>query len=209
MTRRVLAFGDSNTFGTPPMRSRTDGGRFGPEVRWPRVMAARLGCEVVEEGLPGRTAGALADPVMGPATNGLLGLDMALRSHGTLDDIVILLGTNDLKAHFGLDAKGIAANIAGLLALVRSAEMTERHGGARITLLCPPPVREVGPIRAEFWGAEARGAGLAAAYAALAEGVGCGFFDAGSVIAVSGVDGVHFEAEAQVTLGRAVAAALS
>ena len=35
-----------------------------------------------------------------------------------------------------------------------------------------------------------------------------GFFDAGRVIAVSPVDGIHYEAEAQVQLGLAMAAAV-
>ena len=35
-----------------------------------------------------------------------------------------------------------------------------------------------------------------------------GFFDAGRVIAVSPVDGIHYEAEAQVQLGLAMAKAV-
>ena len=47
--------------------------------------------------------------------------------------------------------------------------------------------------------------GLAPAYQAVAEAAGVGFFDAGSVVLTDGVDGVHFTAEAQRTLGEAMA----
>jgi lysophospholipase L1-like esterase len=39
MTKTILVFGDSNTFGTPPMLSR-DGkrARYGKNIRWPMIM---------------------------------------------------------------------------------------------------------------------------------------------------------------------------
>ena len=45
----ILCFGDSNTHGTPPMRTVGEYARFGADVRWPSRMARALGGEVVEE----------------------------------------------------------------------------------------------------------------------------------------------------------------
>jgi hypothetical protein len=42
----------------------------------------------------------------------------------------------------------------------------------------------------------------------MATRLGTGFFDAGRVIAVSPVDGIHYEEEAQVKLGLAMAEAV-
>ena len=69
----VLCFGDSNTHGTPPMETETEYRRFGADIRWPTRMARALGWDLVEEGLPGRTA-QWGDAVMGPHMNGIDGL---------------------------------------------------------------------------------------------------------------------------------------
>jgi lysophospholipase L1-like esterase len=206
MTRTVLTFGDSNTHGSPPNVGDGAYARFGAGVRWPTVMQAQTGCNLIEEGLPGRTAGALTDPVMGPHMNGHLGLRIALQSHGPIDVLIIMLGTNDLKMHFGLTAAGITGGVAGLLAIATSDEYQIRHGGFTVLLVCPPPVLEQGPIRDQFWGAAEKSQALPPLYAGLAQQWQVGFLDAGAHIAPSPVDGVHFEQEAHVTLGKAIAA---
>ena len=86
--------------------------------------------------------------------------------------------------------------------------MRARHGDFRILLICPPPVLEQGPIRADFTGARDVSLRLPGLYAALAEARGVAFLDAGSVIEVSLVDGIHFEPEAHRRLGAAVAEAI-
>lgn len=210
MTRTLLCFGDSNTHGSPPIVTRGEPyRRLDAATRWPRVAAAALAPEwdVVEEGLPGRTA-QFPDPVMGAHMDGREGLKIALQSHGPIDALTIMLGTNDTKTRFGADAPRIAAGIAGLLDIANSLEMQQRHGGFRILVICPPPVLEQGPIASEFTGAREKSLHLPSLLKALAEARGAGFLDAGSVIAVSPADGIHFEPEAHEALGRAVAEAV-
>ncbi|SIO17288.1 GDSL-type esterase/lipase family protein [Vannielia litorea] len=207
MAQRILCFGDSNTHGTPPMAARGRHERFGRDTRWPCVMAAAMGdVELIEEGLPGRTT-QHDDPVMGAFMNARPALRMALRSHAPLDRLVVMLGTNDCKARFQPSAEKIAAGIAGLLDIAMSEEEAARHPGMRITLLAPPAPVEAGPFAAEFAGASQLR--LAPALAALAGVRGLDFFDAGSVIPVSPVDGIHIAAEDHVVLGKALAAHLS
>jgi lysophospholipase L1-like esterase len=202
----LLCFGDSNTHGTPPIEVRGEYRRFDAATRWPRVTAGLLpGWEVVEEGLPGRTA-QYPDPVMGSAMDGREGLRIALQSHGPLDLLVLMLGTNDVKARFAPTPERVTAGIAGLIDIAQSLEMQERHGGFGILLLCPPPVLEQGPIAGEFFGARSVSLRLPPLYAALAEARGCAFLDAGQVIEVSPLDGIHYDADAHRTLGEAVAA---
>jgi lysophospholipase L1-like esterase len=205
----LLAFGDSNTHGTPPMRHSGDSGRHGPAERWPGVCAATLGPDwtVIEEGLPGRTS-QVDDPVMGAHMNGRTGLRIALDTHRPLDVLVVMLGTNDLKTRFQPSAARIAAGLAGLLDMALSDDTQQRHGGLRVLLVSPPPVREVGALRGEFLGAEEAVRGLPEALARLAQGRGCGFLDAGALISVSDVDGIHFDAAAHATLGEGIAEAV-
>lgn len=207
MLRTLLCFGDSNTHGTPPI---TDIGapsaRHDAQTRWPRVAGRALGpdWEVVEEGLPGRTA-QFDDPVMGAIMNGQTGLRIALQSHGPIDVMTLMLGTNDVKMRFATTPEQVVAGIAGLLDIALGLEMQTRHGGFRVLLICPPPVVEVGPFAGEFLGGAARSQALPPLYRALAMARGCAFLDAGTLISVSPVDGVHYDGAAHGALGATVA----
>jgi lysophospholipase L1-like esterase len=203
----VLTFGDSNTHGSPPIVDRTVYTRFGADVRWPTRMARDLGWDLVEAGLPGRTA-QFNDPIMGPHMNGQAGLRIALESHGPIDLLVIMLGTNDVKARFCTTPEAVTGGIAALLDIAQGLEMQKRHGGFQVLVVCPPPVVEVGPIKDEFYGGAKRAQALPPLYAALAAARGCGFLDAGRVIAVSPQDGVHFDEAAHGALAVAVAGAV-
>ena len=203
----LMTFGDSNTHGTPPITDVGVYARFDAATRWPCRVAAELGWELVEEGLPGRTA-QFDDPIMGSHMNGQVGLKMALCSHGPIDVLTIMLGTNDVKARFCATPEMITGGIASLLDIAQGVEMQTRHGGFKIVLICPPPVVEVGPIRAEFYGGAVKSRALSAPYADLAAARGVGFLDAGQAIAVSLVDGVHYDMAAHAVLARAVAGAL-
>ena len=203
----VLCFGDSNTHGTPPIVDIAVYGRFGPGVRWPSRVGQALGCEMIEAGLPGRTA-QFDDPIMGAHMNGQAGLKIALESHGPLDVLVLMLGTNDVKARFTSTPEAVVGGIAGLLDIAQHRVMQERHGGFKILLVCPTPVVEVGPIKDEFYGGAARSRALPPLYQALAAARGIDYLDAGPVISVSPLDGVHFDEAAHAKLAEAVTAKL-
>ena len=207
MTKTVLTFGDSNTHGTMPTLRWGEGGRFDADTRWTGVARHALGPDwtVIEEGLPGRTANPFPDPTMGPAMNGPLGLQIALNSHKPIDVLTIMLGTNDCKAAFGLTGEGITGQVAGLLAIAKHPEMQEQHGTFKILLIAPPLVREEGIYVDGLFGAAAKSAALPALYADLAKHNGTAFLDASLLIQCCAEDGVHFDAAAHRTLGRAIA----
>ncbi len=199
--RRVLLYGDSNTFGIGPMPSLGTEVVHARGVRWGDVMARELGADwdVVIEGLPGRTT-VHDDPIEGAYRNGLTVLPAILYSHRPVDVLAVCLGTNDQKQRFGLLAQDVAL---GLARLAREALATGVVG--RVLLIAPPPPKECGDFAELFHGAEARGAGLSHQVARFAAEEGAMFFDAGSVISVDETDGVHWSAEAHAVLGRAVA----
>ena len=210
MSRTLLVFGDSNSHGTPPIVTPGEYYRFDAETRWPQVMARALGPDwtVVEEGLPGRTT-QFDDPIMGAHMNGQTGLRIALESHGQIDLLVIMLGTNDAKTRFNPTPERIVSGVAGLIDIALSEPMQTRHDGFEVLVLCPPPVEEVGPIAGEFVGGAAVSAAVAPVLAAHCAARGVAFFDAGTVIEVSQQDGVHFEPDAHHALAAAVARIIS
>lgn len=210
MTRTLLCFGDSNTYGTLPIHTLGEPHRrYDAATRWPRVALAHLGAgwDLVEQGLPGRTA-QFGDAVMGEHMDGRTGLRIALESAGPVDALAIMLGTNDVKACFGVGPEQVTAGLAALLNIALSQPMQDRHGGFRVLLICPPPVEEAGPLAGMFWGGRARSLALPPLYRDLARAMGVGFLDAGELIAVSPIDGVHFDEAAHATLGAAVARAV-
>ncbi len=201
MTRRIVCFGDSNTHGTPPMKALSDEARFGPEIRWPRIMADELGqdWELVEEGHPGRTT-VFDDPIEGEHRNGARVLPSVIESHKWIDVLVLMLGTNDCKQRFGLATLDIA------LGMGRLAELAVASPYVKQTLIvCPPPVLEHGAIAEIFQGAEERSTGLSDKMARVAKFRDAHFLDAGTIIESDPLDGVHLSEESHARLGVAVA----
>ncbi|MGV8986920.1 MAG: SGNH/GDSL hydrolase family protein [Cypionkella sp.] len=209
MTRTILCFGDSNTHGTIPMPSLDGAGRFDHEARWPSVMAQALGhgFEVIAEGHPGRTT-VHDDPMEGDYRNGLRVLPALLESHKPLDMVILKLGTNDLKNCFHVSPADIAFCLDRLIRLIRVFGAGPDGGTPEVLVIAPPPILEVGCLAEMFAGGEAKSHGLSAAIQSMTARMGASFFDAGQIIQVSPVDGIHYEAEAQVTLGLAMAQTL-
>ncbi len=206
----LLTFGDSNTHGTKPIVTPGDMHRFGADTRWPTMAKAALGpdWELVEEGLPGRTT-QFCDPVMGDEMDGKMGLKIALKSHGPIDVLTIMLGTNDLKTRFAPTPHLICGGIAGLLDIALSAEMQDRHNGFEILVICPPPILEQGPIADQFFGGCAVSEALTHPMAQLAGHRRVGFLNSGDHISVSPQDGIHWEAESHMAFGPVVAGAVA
>lgn len=208
MTRTILCFGDSNTHGTKPMANLAGAGRFDHDARWPSVMGQALGdgYEVIAEGHPGRTT-VHDDPMEGDYRNGFRVLPALLESHKPLDMVLVKLGTNDLKNCFQVSAPDIAFCLDRLIRVIRAFDCG-RHGPPDILVVAPPPILEVGCLAEMFAGGAAKSLGLARAIQAMTTRMGAGFFDAASVIQVSPVDGIHYEAAAQAALGLAMAQTL-
>lgn len=192
--RVVLCYGDSNTYGSIP----GGGGRHPRDVRWPGVLAARLGDRrhVIEEGLPGRTT-VFDDPLV-PYRNGRDYLVPCLRSHAPLDLVVLFLGTNDLKARFGATAVDIALGV-GALAELALAE------GAQVLVLGLPRLGRLGENAEEFAGAEEKAARLPQHLRTITAELGVELLELHERVAFSDVDGFHLDADGHRGIGEAVA----
>lgn len=208
MTRTVMLFGDSNTHGTKPMPDLNGAGRFDRDERWAGRLARLLPeWEVITEGHPGRTT-VHDDPVEGEHRNGLKILPALLESHKPVDVVLVMLGTNDLKPRFSVNAADIGHSLERLVRVIRASDCGPDGAAPGVLLVAPPPIVEVGCLKEMFAGGAAKSQGLARAVEAAARRVGVPFLDAGQVVRVSPVDGIHYDAEANPALAAAFAAAI-
>ena len=207
-TRTLLLFGDSNTHGTMPMVDLSDTGRFGRAERWAgRLQALLPEWEVIAEGHPGRTT-LHDDPVEGPHRNGLTVLPALLETHRPVDAVLVMLGTNDLKERFSVNAGDIALSLERLVREIRASAAGPGGMAPGILMVAPPPIEEVGCLAEIFAGGAAKSRQLAARIGAMAARNGLPFLDAGALVRVSPLDGIHYGPEANPVLAQAFAEAI-
>lgn len=196
---RVLAFGDSLTWGHRP----EDSARHAPEFLWPNVVSARLGIEVISEALGGRTTA--FDDHTGPCDrNGSVVLPILLQSHSPLDLVVIMLGTNDLKPDVCGSATGATSGMKRLAQIIRHYPYGASGSVPKI-LFVAPPACVIGPDGKTGSGRDvAETRLLAPLYQAAAAELDVAFFDAGTVAQASPIDGVHLDAANTAAIGEAL-----
>jgi lysophospholipase L1-like esterase len=214
--KRILVFGDSNSWGFAPCGPNERTTRYDASVRWPSVMAARLGAsvEVLEEGLSARTTD-LDDfqivlpsvHLKGAAFNGAKFLPAIVATHLPLDLVIVMLGTNDLKTRFKRSAHEVATAAIGLARLIEQCEggVNTVYPTPKILLLAPPPLGTTFHDPEEWAGSREKSLELGPALREAALAAALPFLDTGEIITTDGIDGIHLTAESQQKLGEAVA----
>ena len=207
MKRRILCFGDSNTWGF----DGRDGGRFDEDTRWTGLLQRALGPEytVIEEGQNSPTILA-EDPILGDKTGGRYILP-CLESQRPLDLLILMLGTNDLKARFHLTDYNIGQAMDTFLRRVRGlADYDPLLRDMKILLVAPPPLGEgilTAPGCENFRGETGLrySRALAEQYRPLAEKYRCAFLDAGQFAAAAPPDYIHLDGANHARLAHALA----
>lgn len=198
--KSVLCFGDSNTYGLKPDGS----GRFEKTERWPGILSELLGYqnyEVIEEGLVGRTTVFEDSTRLG--RNGSKLLPILLESHGPVDTVVLMLGTNDCKTVYNASATLIGRGTEILLKQIRA-----NNPDAEILLLSPIYLGE------QVWKEEydpefnersvVTSKELKAVFRRLAEEFDCKFLAASDVAEPSETDQEHMDLKGHKLLAGAI-----
>ena len=204
MKKRILCYGDSNTWGY-----MVTGGRFPEDVRWPMRLQMLLGdgYTVIEEGFNGRTT-VFDDPVEGGHKSGLTYLPPCVMSHSPLDLIIIMLGSNDLKKRFGMTAFTIGGGVTALIKAARTYAMNAEGVPPKILIVSPPPVAENimetrhAPIFGEDSIAVSRE--LPHELRRVSKLMRCEFMDAAPYCEISTADAVHLTREGHLRLAEAM-----
>ena len=201
--RTLLCFGDSNTHGTTPMTGLEDSQRYAWADRWTGWLATLLpDWQVIEEGHPGRTT-VHDDPIEGIHRNGMRVLPALLESHKPIDVVLVMLGTNDLKQRFSINAMDIALSLETVVLFIQASAAGPGGSAPKVVLVAPPPILEVQELGEIFAGGAAKSQALAPRIAAVARRTGAVFVDAGALISVSAIDGIHYDAPVQQVLALA------
>ena len=162
---RILCFGDSNTYGFDP-RSYL-GGRYPAEHRWPDIIAAATGWEILNDGVNGRR------------------IPRAEYEFPTLlsrpDLLVIMQGSNDI-----LQGASAAEAAVRMESFISRLPFPRSH----IMLIAPPAMTAGTWVSDEKLAAES--CRLAREYEAIAVKMGICFADAGGWQINLCYDGVHF-----------------
>ncbi|MDO4491502.1 MAG: SGNH/GDSL hydrolase family protein [Lachnospiraceae bacterium] len=204
MKKRILCFGDSNTWGAIPNTPE----RYGEHVRWTSVLQDTLGSNyiVIEEGYNGRTT-VHDDPIEGKLS-GLTYFKPCLESQLPLDLILIMLGTNDLKERFHVNPRDIADGLHRYAEVLQNAPII----GSKPEILIVSPILmslsyQENPVLHDMFGENAveKSLKFAEAYKDVANDIGAHYFNAAEHAAPSSKDGLHMEPESHERLGKALA----
>lgn len=131
----IVCYGDSNTWGACPYTGR----RYGSHIRWTGLLQTALGSEfrIIEAGLNGRTT--IFDEPDDPYLNGRDMLIPTLRQAASVDLLILMLGTNDLKRHSAWEA---ANGMRNLLVMAQGQRDLFSKDKPEILVISPIAVEE-------------------------------------------------------------------
>lgn len=211
MKKHIVCLGDSNTHGycADPADCADGGIRFNESERWTCRLQNALGeaYHVVEEGLSGRTT--CFDDPLHEGLSALQYITPCLKSHEFVDLLIIMLGTNDTKDRFAVNAACIGY---GMSRLVKKAISTECWGEKKpnILVIAPPHIGEgmtasdVGPSMGDTCVEKSRQ--LAKYYKEQCDLIGCHFLDAEELgCEFNHVDYMHLTKKGHATLADTLA----
>ena len=201
--KTIVCFGDSNTFGSHPL-----GGRHPYEDRWTGRLQGLLGggYRVIEEGLGGRTT--VFEDEIEQGRCGRTALPICLGTHKPFDLLVIMLGTNDLKARFNLPEWDLAHAMRELLRMVKAYPFAPEFPEPQVLVVSPI---EIAPGVSKTFGCFAEDAAersrrFAAIYEPVAMDAGGHFMDAAAFAGPSQEDRLHMDRTGHAALAEALAA---
>ncbi|HNG97384.1 MAG TPA: GDSL-type esterase/lipase family protein, partial [Candidatus Absconditabacterales bacterium] len=193
-TKRVLCFGDSNTWG---YTSGTDHHRLPSTKRWTGILQSILGesFEIIEEGLNSRTI-SNQDPRPGKeGRNADIYLSPCLDSHDPIDIVILLLGTNELKGIYKDNQNGVFEVFKNQIIeeIINKKSQFLKTSPQLIGILLPRINKETEYAKSRGYnnGTDIRRKQFNATYLELSKKQGFNVIDSDAIGLEPGIDGVH------------------
>jgi len=203
--KRVLCYGDSNTWGWIPMGMGKK--RFSVNERWPGYLQNLLGnkYEVIEEGLGGRTCNTEDNRPEYPERNGNRSIPMVLETHLPLDLVIVMLGTTECKESMNLSSTEITNGLKKLIQSIQNFKVLKTTNKPKILILAPIIIDEETDFASmAFKNGRAKSIKIVEKYKILANELGTDFLDINEFIKVDSVDGIHFGKTEHGILAKAI-----
>lgn len=200
--KRILCFGDSNTWGFVPAQMTLT--RLDEETRWTGLLQKKLGSDwqVLEFGICGCTSG-FANEVHGINANAHVLYPSVLLASFPVDMVCIMLGTNDLKAELDWKSGDTAKNLDFLISVTRGIAPVAK------IVLASPVILQQGIENAAALGfdetAIEKSILCAKEVAELAQRRNIALFDTNAVVHELRTDGCHFTPASHKAFGEALA----
>lgn len=193
MTRRILCYGDSNTYGYDPCSYL--GGQYRESIRWTGLLKG-YGWEVRNEGENGRSI---------PRSGREINMTVHTLCRMEADVLTIMLGSNDLLQAPCPSARECSERMKHFLAALLLAE--DWDSSRKVLLIAPPPMALGAWVsNVETIAASCR---LAECYRDAARLLDINFADAGGWGVDLTFDGVHFSEEGHLAFAKGIGQALS
>lgn len=205
MKKHIVCFGDSNTHGlcADPADCADGGDRFNEDERWTCLLQKLLGDEylVIENGVSGRTT-AFSDRFR-DFICGLDDIGSALMAHRPVDLLIIMLGTNDTKERYGMNARCIGFGMEKLAFTATTLDAWKDR--PNILIIAPPHIPEEMRDDTMGSGCQEKSRMLAAVYSEICEKHGWAFLDANELVGFNKLDHMHFTREGHAAFAKALA----
>lgn len=161
---------------------------------------------IIEEGFNGRTT-VHDDPTEGGFKSGIAYLPPCLMSHNPLDIVILMLGTNDTKQRFGMNAFTIAQCISELVRVIMHYGSDNTMRTPQILIASPILVGDglMGTPMGQIFGQEsvAISKNLAWEYMQVARQMRCAFINAADYASPCKEDCIHMTAGEHEKLAQA------
>ena len=193
MCRRLLCYGDSNTYGYDP-RSYL-GGRYPQSVRWTALLR-EYGWVVINRGENGRSI---------PHSDGEIKAAIQSLCRMEADILTVMLGSNDLLQPSCPSARECADRMDRFLATLLRADGWEKP--RKVLLVAPPPMTLGDWVQDEKTIATSRR--LVECYEDTTQMLGIGFADASGWGVDLAYDGVHFSETGHLAFANGIHPVLS
>lgn len=200
--KKILCFGDSNTYGYIP----NNGARYDKNTRWTGVLSllSHGKFEIIEDGCNNRTA-FVANPA-GKIFTGYEILPELLTAD--FDAVVLAIGINDTQFLYNLSSIEIASGVEKLINIVKV-----KSPQAKIILVAPSILTDDvlnGNFACLFDRTSIeKSRQLPLLYQKIAEKQNIEFLDLNSVAKTSSLDGLHYAPEQHLKIAQAIFTILS